>query len=58
MELPLQMLSTEDLLTEVQRICNGTSDKFVPTPTVESITENVLVGLKKFVNRVRWKDFW
>ena len=52
------MLSAEDLLTLVQRICNGTSDKFVSTPTVESITEDILVGLKRFKNTVRWKDFW
>ena len=48
----------ENLLTEVQRMVNGTSNKFVPAPQTEEILEDLLIGIKRFKNSARWKEFW
>ena len=48
----------ENLLTEVQRMVDETSNKFVRAPQIEEILEDLLVGIKRFKNSARWKEFW
>ena len=44
--------------TAVQRITSGVSDNFVPTPKFSKTLEDLLIGLKRFRNSVRWKWFF
>ena len=46
------------LSVQVQSQCGETSDKFIPEPTKDQITEDLLLGLKRFKNAARWKEFW
>jgi len=50
---PLDALSKE-----VQRLSSETSEKYVPAPSKGQIQQNLLVGLKRFRNSVRWKFYW
>ena len=43
---------------EVQHICNRTSERIIPAPIIESITEDLLIGLKRFKITAWWKEFW
>ena len=52
------MISNDDFLMEVQQICNRTSERIIPTPIIESITEDLLIGLKRFKITAWWKEFW
>jgi len=42
---------------EVQCLVGGTSEKFVPEPTGEDILTDVINGLRRFKDAVRWKAF-
>jgi hypothetical protein len=42
----------------VQRLNRGVSEKFVPQPTHQQVLGDVLVGLGRFKNAVRWRYFW
>jgi hypothetical protein len=42
----------------VQRLVNGTSSRFVPQPTPSAVFEDVLIGITRFRNACRWKEFW
>ena len=42
----------------VQRLNRGVSEKFVPQPTHRQVLGDVLVGLGRFKNAVRWRYFW
>ena len=52
----------EYLRAEVERVVLGvtteTSDKFVPAPKKDEILADLLIGLKRFSNTVRWKEFF
>ena len=50
--------SNEKLLKEVQCLVGGTSEKFVPSPTITDILTDVIRGLGDFKNRARWAEFW
>ena len=47
-----------NLSNEVLRLCRGTSDKYVPCPTQSDVQADLLLGLRRFKNSVRWKEFW
>ena len=46
-----------DLTSEVLHVTSETSDKFVFAPHKDSILADLLIGLKRFRNTVRWKWF-
>jgi len=46
------------LSKEVQRLSSETSEKYVPAPSKGQFQQNLLVGLKRFHNLVRWKFYW
>ena len=48
----------DNLRKEVLTLCDGTSDKYVPEPTKEQITENIILALRRYKNSCRWKEFW
>ena len=48
----------ENIREEVQRVCSGTSDRFVPKPSWKYVQSDVLIVMRRFKNMVRWKEFW
>ena len=48
----------ENLRKEVQRICSGTSDRFVPEPYQNSVQADILIAIRRFNNVMRWKGLW
>ena len=48
----------ENLRQEVQRVCIGTSDRFVPEPSWKSVQADIIIATIRFKNVVRWKEFW
>ena len=55
---PLEETSLYYLQKSVLRVTNETSDKFVPAPSRNQILSDLLIGLKRFRNVVRWKHFF
>ena len=43
---------------EVQNLVSETSEKYVPQPSKSQILADLLVGLKRFRESVRWKWHW
>jgi len=43
---------------EVQCLVGGTSEKFVPEPMGEDITTDLINGLRRFKDAVRWKVYF
>ena len=50
--------NTENMCEEVQRVCSGTSDWFVPEPSQKAVQADILIAIRRFKNVVRWKEFW
>ena len=50
--------NTENLRKEVQHVCSGTSDWFVPEPSQKYVQDDILIAIRRFKNVVRWKKFW
>ena len=48
----------ENLRQEVQRVCSGTLDRFVPEPSRKAVQADILIAIRSFKNVVRWKEFW
>ena len=48
----------ENLCQEVQRVCSGTSDRFVPELSQKYVQADILISIRIFKNVVRWKEFW
>ena len=48
----------ENIRKEVQRVCSGTSDQFVPEPSQKSVQADILIAIIRFKNVMRWKEFW
>ena len=48
----------ENLPQEVQRVCSGTSDRFVPEPSRKAVQADILIAIRRLKNVVRWKEFW
>ena len=42
----------------VQAITSVTSEKFVTTPSRMNVLSDLLIGLKRFRNAIRWKAFF
>ena len=55
---PARASNMENLRKEVQRICSGTSDWFVPEPSQKSVQADILIAMRRFKNLVRWKESW
>ena len=51
-------IETQNLEREVLRITSVTSDKFVYAPKKEQVISDLIIGLKRFRNSVRWKWFF
>jgi len=43
---------------EVQCLVGGTSEKFVPEPMGEDVTIDLINGLRRFKDAVRWKNYF
>ena len=57
--LPLRKVNDTELKQlndAVQNLCNGTSGKYVPTPSKKQILQDCLLGLRRFQNSCRWKS--
>ena len=48
----------ENIRQEVQHVCSGTSDWFVPEPSWKAVQADILIAIRRFKNVVRWKEFW
>ena len=48
----------ENLCQDVQRVCSGTSDRFVPEPSRKAVQADILMAIMRFKNVVRWMEFW
>ena len=48
----------ENIRKEVQRVCSGTSDRFVPESSRKAVQDDILIAIRRFKNVVRWKEFW
>ena len=48
----------ENLRQMVQKLCSGTSDRFVPEPYQKYVQSDILIAIRGFKNVVRWKEFW
>ena len=46
------------LTSEVLNVTSETSDNFVPAPSKDSILSDLIIGLGRFRNTVRWKWFF
>ena len=58
---PLQTqktISLDDLKKEVLLLTSETSEKYIPSPKHKDILCDLLIGLKKFRNTVRSKEFF
>ena len=40
------------------RLSSETSEKYVIAPSRSSIQQDLLIGLKRFKNTCRWREFW
>ena len=43
---------------EVLRVTSGISEKFVTAPTRSSSLSDLLIGLKRYKNSIRWKEYF
>ena len=48
----------ENLRQEVERVCSGTSDRFVPEPSQKAVQSDILIAVRRFKNMLWWKEFW
>ena len=55
MVIPVTEISLKNLRNEVLHVTSETSDKFVYAPQKDSILVDLLIGLKRFRDTVRWK---
>ena len=37
---------------------NGTSNRYVSSPSCRLIQDDLLIGIRQFKNYVKWKEFW
>ena len=49
---------TSHIETVAQKVTSETSDEFVPPPNHNKAPSDLFVGLKRFKNQVRWKEFF
>ena len=52
------MLQIHNLHDEVLSLSSGTSEKYVPQPSRIQIQSDILIGLRRFKNTIRWKEFF
>ena len=45
----------ENIHEEVQHVCIGTLDRFVPEPPQKYIQAGLIIATRRFKNVVRWK---
>jgi hypothetical protein len=48
----------ENLSNEVLCLSSESSEKYVPEPHKGQVLQDLLIGIKRFKNAVRWKWFW
>eukprot|EP00957_Ditylum_brightwellii_P008958 678016-Ditylum_brightwellii.AAC.1 len=49
---------SESIQEMVQRLCLDTLDHYVFEASEDQITEDVILGLRRLMDAVRWKEFW
>ena len=55
---PKDLNSYESIESVVRSIGRGTLEKYVLEPSKSQRREDLLVGLKRFFNDIRWEEFW
>ena len=58
MDNPSSKPELMDTNSEVLCLSSETLEKYIPAPSKGIILQDVLIGLKRFWNAVRWKWFW
>eukprot|EP00957_Ditylum_brightwellii_P210382 15364905-Ditylum_brightwellii.AAC.2 len=48
----------DSLQETVQHLCLDTLDHYVFKPSEDQITQDLILGLRKLKNAMRWKEFW
>ena len=48
----------QNLRDEVERVCSGTSDRFIPETSQKSVQSDIIIAMRRFKNVVMWKEFW
>jgi hypothetical protein len=47
-----------NLHEQISVLVYGTSDKYVPKPVKNNNLSDAIIGLRRFSNSCRWKEFW
>ena len=47
-----------DIQSEVQSITSETSEKFVAEPSKADALSDLIIGLKRYKNTIRWKEYF
>ena len=47
-----------DIEREVQKVTSGISEKFVSEPSKANALSDLIIGLKRYKNAIRWKEFF
>jgi hypothetical protein len=47
-----------NLREQVSELVRGTSEKYVPEPSKNDILSDAIIGIRRFSNSCRWKEFW
>ena len=53
-----QASNIENLRERVQRVCSGTSDRFVLEPSQKAVQADMIIATRRLKNVARWKEFW
>ena len=48
----------ENISKDIQHVCSGTSDWFVPEPSQKYVQADIRIAIRRFKNVLRWKEFW
>ena len=54
----LVKMNNPSIKEEVQHITRETSEKYIAQPSRRQVLADLLIGLKRFRNVVRWKEFF
>jgi hypothetical protein len=47
-----------NLHEQVSVLVRGTSEKYIPEPSRNDILSDAIIGIRRFSNSCRWKEFW
>ena len=50
--------NTYNIERAVQKVTSGISEKFVSEPSIANAMGDLIIGLKRYKNAIRWKEFF